>query len=89
VWCTGLVCSCIETEAAPPESLFDEIEGLDSIHIEWKDMGVPRKDLIDNLLAKMHEYVSTGRPAVVHCFAGKGTTAILHFLVPYEHLLPC
>lgn len=82
-----LVCSLIEESQCPPISMFEpENEMPKSLHIEWKDMSIPSRKQIDDLLAITKEVMDRGDAVVYHCFGGKGRTgtALACFLLKFH-----
>lgn len=83
----GLVCSLIEGQSCPPISLFEPEElNPQSLHVEWRDMSIPTRQQMDQLLKTTQEYINKGEGVVYHCFGGKGRTgtALACYLLKFE-----
>jgi atypical dual specificity phosphatase len=75
----GLVCSLIEESQCPPLSMFQASQdspevGPESLHIEWRDMSIPSRKQMDDLLKITQEFIDKDMAVVYHCFGGKGRT---------------
>lgn len=83
----GLVGSLIEEASCPPISMFEpEDLAPKSLHVEWRDMSIPTRQQMDQLLSISREYIEKSSAVVYHCFGGKGRTgtALACYLLRYH-----
>ena len=70
-----------------PSEWFDG-SGIDYMHLQVEDFGAPSIEELDDAVHFIDHQISIGRPAMVHCAAGKGRTGavLAAYLVKKENI---
>lgn len=74
-------------EVALPSDWFDGND-IDYMHLQVEDFGAPTIEELDQAVNFIDQQIANGRPAMVHCAAGKGRTGavIAAYLVKKQNL---
>ncbi|MFL6477224.1 MAG: dual specificity protein phosphatase 23 [Nitrososphaera sp.] len=80
--------SIISVREVPLPSKWLDHGEIDYLHLKVEDYGAPSLEVMENAVNYIEEKISSGKPVLVHCAAGKGRTGVMlaAYLIRKENL---